>query len=80
VEEEEVGAPLSSLLQFESVAGMKTNADEVADVLQTRGFKVVDGIVFAQENDDMARRKCYWWSDTADDEEEAICPNNEGNI
>ena len=48
VEEEEVGAPLSSLLQFESVAGMKTNVDEVTDVLQTRGFKVLDGIVFAQ--------------------------------
>jgi len=80
VEEEEVGAPLSSLLQFESVAGMKTNVDEVTDVLQARGFKVLDGIVSAQENDDMARGKCYWWSDTADDEEEAICPNNGGNI
>jgi len=79
-EEEEVGAPLSSLLQFESVAGMKTNADEVTDVLQARGFKILDGIVSAQENDDMARGKCYWWSDTADDEEEAICPNNGGNI
>ena len=48
VEEEEVGAPLSSLLQFESVAGVKTKVDEVADVLHTRGFKVLDGIVFAQ--------------------------------
>jgi len=80
VEEEQVGAPLSSLLQFESVARMKTNADEVTDVLQARGFKILDGIVSAQENDDMARGKCYWWSDTADDEEEAICPNNGGNI
>ena len=48
VEEEQVGTPLSSLLQFESVARMKTNADEVTDVLQARGFKILDGIVSAQ--------------------------------
>ena len=47
-EEEEVGAPLSSLLQSESVARMKTNVDEVTDVLQARGFKILDGIVSAQ--------------------------------
>ena len=46
--DEELAIPITTLMQFDSVAKLCADIVKVTEVLQARGFKVVDGLLFAQ--------------------------------
>ena len=46
--DEEVAIHISTLMQFDSVAKLSRDIGEVTEVLQTRGYEVVDGFVLVQ--------------------------------
>ena len=49
--DEEVAIPLSTLMQFDSVAKLSGDIGEVTEALQANGFKVDDGFVLVQVSD-----------------------------
>ena len=49
--DEEVSIPISSLMQFDSVAKLSGDIGEVTEALQANGFRVDDGLVLVQVSD-----------------------------
>ena len=60
-DEEVAMIPISTLMQFDSVAKLSGEIGEATEVLQTRGFRVVDGFVLAQVKckSDFCKRDSY---------------------